>query len=596
MIFLREAKDKITKGDKTAEKALDDIFKRDLFKALGDAIDEGFDKAKDKITKGDKAAEEALDDIFKRSFFSDLGDDIKGGIDEGFDKAKDKITKGDKTAEKALDDIFKREDIIDLIENGLGIHTDKRSVTNSVEGVEKDALSDFWSEFSTFLASQTLGQASTTVGSVSSTSSSSDYTYCKLYGTFNPNNSDTFKSNDTDFYIVYGDDSFALGNWGTDVVGINGVSLDGLTFAVANTTNSTVGVLGIGLQGLEVTYTGYTAQSVGKSYTYNNLPALLKSSGDIDVTAYSLFLNNDTASTGSILFGAVDHSKYSGQLYTVPIVNIYSSKNINSAIEFDITLQGIGFSNGKKNSTYSTTKVPALLDSGTTMVYFPEALAEIVADGLGATYSSELGVYLLDCNSVEDSDNLVFDFGGFLINSPLNNFIFSTNSDTLCAFGIIPSDDDYIILGDSFLQTAYVVYDLDNLEISLAEADYSNSEENIDVIKSSVPSAIKAPNYSNSWSSFASGYNTGGNIFTVTTQAASSSAGSSSVNATSSGSSVNASGSVTASGTVSASSSITTATSSTTTSSSKTGNGSNKSVAGWGTIWTLIALLLAAFI
>ncbi|SSD61432.1 uncharacterized protein SCODWIG_03193 [Saccharomycodes ludwigii] len=104
-----KAKDKITKGDKTAEKALDDIFKRDLFKALGDAIDEGFDKAKDKITKGDKAAEEALDDIFKRSFFSDLGDDIKGGIDEGFDKAKDKITKGDKTAEKALDDIFKRD-------------------------------------------------------------------------------------------------------------------------------------------------------------------------------------------------------------------------------------------------------------------------------------------------------------------------------------------------------------------------------------------------------------------------------------------------------------------------------------------------------
>ena len=95
-----------------------------------------------------------------------------------------------------------------------------------------------------------------------------------------------------------------------------GLDLSGLSFAVANKSNSTVGVLGIGLPMLEVTYSGKVAVADKRSYQYDNFPLFLKRSGAIDATAYSLFLNDETQTSGSVLFGAVDHSKYLGQLYT----------------------------------------------------------------------------------------------------------------------------------------------------------------------------------------------------------------------------------------------------------------------------------------
>lgn len=57
------------------------------------------------------------------------------------------------------------------------------------------------------------------------------------------------------------------------------------------------------------------------------------------------------------------------------------------------------------------------------------------------------------------------------------------------------SGSDYILFGDNVLRSAYLVYDLDDFEISIAQARYT-TEEDISVISSSVPNAIQAPGYS----------------------------------------------------------------------------------------------------
>lgn len=335
---------------------------------------------------------------------------------------------------------------------------------------------------------------------------------CSKYHTFNSAKSSTWKSNKTKFYISYADNTFAEGVWGIDKMHLDDVDVSGLSFAVSNLTDSQFGVLGIGLTGSESTYSGALSRS--DRYQYDNFPLVLKRNGVIDKTAYSVFLNKLEAKSGSILFGAVDHNKYSGTLYTVPLVNSLKSKGYDTVIRLSVTLQGVGITTSNSKSTITQTKYPALLDTGATFCYFPEDLASAIADKVNASYDSKSGYYLVDCNSGDDY-TVAFDFGGFHINSPLSDYMISTSgSSKTCIMGILPQQDNEISLGDAFLTSAYVVYDLEDEEISLAQANYNSNSEDIEVISSTVPSAQKAPGYSSTWVS-AQSMSSGGNIFTT---------------------------------------------------------------------------------
>lgn len=339
---------------------------------------------------------------------------------------------------------------------------------------------------------------------------------CSQYGTFDKSASSSFHNNNTQFAISYGDDTYASGTWGTDTLHIDSLDIDNVSMAVSNYTNSTIGVLGIGLAGLETTYSGSAVADASSSYQYYNFPMILKKDGIIDQIVYSLYLDEPSSSSGSVLFGAVDHSKYSGNLYTVPLINIYEQQNIDNPVEFDVTLYGIGVQTDSDNTTIATTSIPALLDSGTTISYFPSSMLEMIADTLGAQYSSSAGYYVMDCLSDDDTTLLVFDFGGFHITAPLSDFQ-SQVTRSQCML-MMSTQTDRIILGDVFLQHAYVVYDLENLEVSMAQANFDSSSEDIEIVTSGIPSAVAAPSYSATWSQ-TNVLRSGGDIFTVTADA-----------------------------------------------------------------------------
>ncbi|CCF56949.1 hypothetical protein KAFR_0B06530 [Kazachstania africana CBS 2517] len=339
---------------------------------------------------------------------------------------------------------------------------------------------------------------------------------CSQYGTFNTNKSSTWSSNNSRFFIQYGDTTFASGTWGRDVMSINGLNVTGLTFAVANASNSSNSVLGIGLTQLETTYNGSNSSH---SYTYANFPVVLKNAGLTESISYSLFLNELDAESGSILFGAVDHSKYSGNLYTLPLVNTYKDRGFPNPIEFAVTLQGIGIVSGSKKTTITQTKLAAILDSGTSLTVLPGTIIHSIASSLNGRYSPLIDSYLVSCSLRNSTNtNLVFDFGGFTIKGTLSNFILEIEDD-ICILGLSSVDENSVILGDTFLASAYVVYDLENLQISMAQAKFDNSTSDIDVIRgnSGVPSAIKAPGYSSTWTATPSSISTGGNIFPTVT-------------------------------------------------------------------------------
>lgn len=71
----------------------------------------------------------------------------------------------------------------------------------------------------------------------------------------------------------------------------------------------------------------------------------LKSYGKIEKMAYSLFLNEPEAHFGSILFGAVDKNKYSGQLYTLPMLQAFNTLDSLGPGMF-VTAQSVAISDG----------------------------------------------------------------------------------------------------------------------------------------------------------------------------------------------------------------------------------------------------------
>ncbi|KAF6070804.1 Eukaryotic aspartyl protease family protein [Candida albicans] len=261
--------------------------------------------------------------------------------------------------------------------------------------------------------------------------------FCKSAGSYSPASSRTSQNLNTRFDIKYGDGSYAKGKLYKDTVGIGGVSVRDQLFANVWSTSARKGILGIGFQSGEAT-----------EFDYDNLPISLRNQGIIGKAAYSLYLNSAEASTGQIIFGGIDKAKYSGSLVDLPITS-----------EKKLTV-GLRSVNVRGRNVDANTNV--LLDSGAQMKF----------DSAGNK------VYVADCKT---SGTIDFQFGNNLkISVPVSEFLFQTYYTSgkpfpKCEVRIRESEDN--ILGDNFLRSAYVVYNLDDKKISMAPVKYTSESD-----------------------------------------------------------------------------------------------------------------------
>lgn len=307
---------------------------------------------------------------------------------------------------------------------------------------------------------------------------------------------------------------------------------------IADKTAVGTGILGIGFELNEAAET-----------TYSNLVADMVNQSKISTMAYSLYLNDYYSSTGNILFGGVDTDKFIGNLVTVPILPDAESGNY-SSFTVGVTGLSFAFSNGttyNQSLSSQSGSLSSILDSGTTLTYLPDDIATTLFDAVGAYQYTSLGssLALVDCGlSVEfefqinnnvtitvPSDELVIDaFEGTTLPSDVP---FAST----CLFGIqnIGSSSgssgssartaDYAILGDSFLRSAYVVYDLSNLQIGLAPANLNSTSTNVQELKAG---ESNLPAFSGVASQTASSSSSSGTSTTSSTATGTSSGGSSS--------------------------------------------------------------------
>ena len=213
---------------------------------------------------------------------------------------------------------------------------------------------------------------------------------CDQSGTYNANQSSSYSYVNSAFQIKYADGSFAIGDYATDTLHFGGKDITGMQFGIGYNSTSAQGILGIG-------YPTNEASISTTAKTYNNLPVQLLNQKVINTMAYSLWLNDLDANTGSILFGGVDRDKYHGELATVPII-----KEAGDYREFIIALTSLTAAN---QTIFENTPIPVLLDSGSSLTYLPTSYADAVFKIFGATYDSQDGAAVVDCNMANRAEN-----------------------------------------------------------------------------------------------------------------------------------------------------------------------------------------------
>ncbi|KAF2736847.1 candidapepsin-4 precursor [Polyplosphaeria fusca] len=310
---------------------------------------------------------------------------------------------------------------------------------------------------------------------------------CADSGVYNANDSSTYEYVNSDFNISYVDGSGASGDYATDTFHFGGQTIEKLQFGIGYDSSSPEGILGIGYAINEVQVNRAGGQP------YDNLPALLAKNGAINTNAYSLWLNDLDASTGSILFGGVDTEKYTGTLSKLPIV---SEGGVFA--EFVIDMTGVG-QNGNAGSISNKT-VPVLLDSGSSLMYLPDNVVESLYTAFDAHYDQTQGAAFVDCNKADQQGSLEFTFSEPTISVPYNELVIVAGyqgNDPVCILGIGPAGDSVCVLGDTFLRSAYVVYDLDNNQIGLAQTNFNATKSSVQEIQSGddgIPDASGVPN------------------------------------------------------------------------------------------------------
>jgi len=244
--------------------------------------------------------------------------------------------------------------------------------------------------------------------------------------------------------------------------------------------------MGIGFQ------SGEAAASQQGGFTYPNVINVLKSEGFINTLAYSLWLDDLTSSTGSILFGGVDTNKYHGNLVALPIQLDTQSQSISS---FTVAFTSLQVTAGGQVSNFNPSDpLPVILDSGTTDTLLPDDIANNIFNGVGVLTDPNYG-NVVKCSLADDDVTFSFGFGGRggpIINVSLSEFVTPLlttdgsqptfeNGDPACSFGIEAAGDNPLLFGDTFLRSAYVVYDLENEQIGLAQTNFDANPNNQNV-------------------------------------------------------------------------------------------------------------------
>ncbi|GAB5589303.1 hypothetical protein Unana1_04203 [Umbelopsis nana] len=313
---------------------------------------------------------------------------------------------------------------------------------------------------------------------------------------FNTQASSSYIATTNPINLVYGVGS-DNGTYGKDIVSVGGYTVQNLTFGVINSAaNNTPPVSGEpymnGILGLAFPNLTYAYQTGGVQY--DPFVFALWKQKQIPQPIFSLYLGSRLSSgeSGLITFGGIDNTKYTGSLQWVQVQKEANAPGLApDYFHWTVLLLGVAVKvNGQQTSNLlGVASQQIVLDSGTTFSYLPYAAATNLMQAISPTAVLSQGMFIVDCSLASSTGTIEFAFGNSTTTS--NAAIFSATISSLiipldgttpqnsqqCAFGIAPMDGSLgvYLLGDTFLQSAYVVHNFQNYVIGIAAAASSGS-------------------------------------------------------------------------------------------------------------------------
>lgn len=154
------------------------------------------------------------------------------------------------------------------------------------------------------------------------------------------------------------------------------------------------------------------------------------------------------------------------------------------------TFAGVNDGSGTYSVSQSGIDLPVTFDSGTTFITLPQSYFDTLLQVLGFENVPALGGPVALCDSLRQStSSIVFGFGSgseALISVPFGNFadnltqngqpVTDNNGNAVCQpAASVAEDGDEILFGDTFMKSAYLIYDLDEKYIYIAQASYSSN-------------------------------------------------------------------------------------------------------------------------
>uniref|UniRef100_A0A674IH03 Gastricsin n=2 Tax=Terrapene triunguis TaxID=2587831 RepID=A0A674IH03_9SAUR len=278
---------------------------------------------------------------------------------------------------------------------------------------------------------------------------------CSNHARFNPSQSSTYSSNGQTFSLQYGSGSLT-GFFGYDTMTLQNIAVTNQEFGLSENEPGTNfiyaqfdGILGM----------AYPSLAVGGATTA--LQGMLQENL-LSQPIFSFYLSSQPSSQygGEVVFGGVDSSLYSGQIYWAPVTQeLYWQIGID---EFAIGGQATG---------WCSQGCQAIVDTGTSLLTVPQQFMNSFLQDVGAQ-ANEYGEYVVDCSSVQSLPTISFTING--VSFPLPPSAYILNNNGYCSVGVeqtyLPSQNGQPlwILGDVFLRQYYSVYDMGNNRIGFA--------------------------------------------------------------------------------------------------------------------------------
>ncbi|KAK8137537.1 Lysosomal aspartic protease [Apiospora sp. TS-2023a] len=231
--------------------------------------------------------------------------------------------------------------------------------------------------------------------------------------------------------------------------------------------------------------------------------------GDIASAAFSLAL--DPTANGSLLFGAIDKKKYTGDLVALDASHFtngtYGSKT------YGVALTSLQVSSTTGTDELLTTGTPLFISPGIgSLATMPEPIALKIYEEIGITYDRKKRKATVPCERAAAKDaHFTFQFHGPKgpqIRVPLQDYFvpiryapglprtgpdYDVSQHGDCEFKLTIKQGDILTLGKPFMRNAYTVYDQESQVFGLAQSSYSTDEDIVPFAKRGDPIPLSVP-------------------------------------------------------------------------------------------------------